>query len=148
MSNHKERAGHIKTHASKRLRMNLRILFVVYLVLLLVTLYQVIIAQAIFWQVLLSLVIGLTAGLISARMYKITWNKHEAEVVGRIDIYGVIVLVLFALFELNRNTIAGTYVHGPSLGAIGFVLITSALFGRILGTSRKILRVLKTEKII
>jgi uncharacterized integral membrane protein len=81
-------------------------------------------------------------------MYKITWDKHEAEVVGRIDIYGITVLVLFALFELNRNTIASTYVHGPSLGAIGFVLLTSALFGRILGTSRKILRILADEKII
>ena len=148
MSNRKEQAAHIKTHASKRLRLNLRILFVVYIVLLLVTLYQIVISQAIFWQVLLSIIIGLLAGLVSARMYKITWNKHEAEVVGRIDVYGIAVLLLFVLFELNRNTIAATYVHGPSLGSIGFVMLTSALFGRILGTSRKILRVLRDEKII
>ena len=148
MSNHTEHKKHIKTHASRRLRLNLRILFAVYLVLLGVTLYQVIAAQAIFWQVILALAIGLVAGLISARMYKITWDRHEAEVVGRIDIYGIAVLVLFAIFELNRNVIAGTFVHGPSLGSIGFVMITSALFGRILGTSKKILRVLIDEKII
>ena len=148
MSNHKERKGHIKTYASKRLRLNLHILLVVYFVLLIVTLYQVVVSQAIFWQVLLAMTIGLIAGIISSRMYKITWNKHEAEVVGQIDIYGIAVLILFVLFELNRNTIADTFVNGPSLGSIGFVMITSALFGRILGTSKKILHVLRDEKII
>ena len=148
MSNHKQHKANIRNHASRRLIMNLRILLVVYVVLLFVTLYQLVVSQAIFWQVLLAIVIGLAAGLISSRMYKISWNKHEATVVGRIDIYGIAVLVLFALFELNRNTIADTFVNGPSLGSIGLVMVTSALFGRILGTSRKILRVLRDEKII
>lgn len=148
MSDRKERATHIKAHASKRLRMNLRILSVVYVVLLCVTLYDVVISRALFSQVLLALIIGLAAGLISARMYKISWDKGEAKVVGRIDIYGLIVLVLFALFELNRNHIAELFSGSETLGSIGFVLITSALLGRILGTSRKILRVLADEKII
>jgi hypothetical protein len=148
MNNRKERSGHIKTHASKQLRINLRILSVVYVFLLLITLYNVIIAQAIFYQVVLAILIGLVAGVISARMYKITWDKNEEKVVGRIDIYGVIVLVLFILFELNRGIIADLFVNGESLGSISLVLITSALFGRILGTSKKILRVLADEMII
>lgn len=49
---HKEKATHIKTHASKRLRLNLRILSVVYLILLFVTLYDVVVSEALFSQVL------------------------------------------------------------------------------------------------
>jgi hypothetical protein len=148
MSDRKQRVEHIKTHASKRLRLNLRILSVVYVILLLITVYDVIIAQAIFYQVIIAVIIGLAAGVVSSRMYKITWDEHEDEVVGRIDIYGVIVLVLFALFELNRSSIAHLFAGGASVGSIGFVLITSALFGRISGTSRKILRVLMDQEII
>lgn len=148
MSSHKKHAELIKTHASKRLRLNLRILSVVYVVLFLITLYDLIIARTIFSQVLIAMIIGLVAGIVSARMYKITWDSDEAEVVGRIDAYGVVVLVLFILFELNRNRIAELFAGGASLGSIGFVLITSALFGRIFGTARSILRVLNDEKII
>ncbi|MDB5176427.1 MAG: hypothetical protein JWN75_95 [Candidatus Saccharibacteria bacterium] len=148
MSNRKQHAEHIKSHASNRLRLNLRILSVVYLGLLLFTLYDLTISDAIFYQVIIAIIIGISAGLISSRMYKISWDKNESKVVGRIDIYGIIVLVLFALFEFNRNSIADTFVDGPSLGSIGFVLITSALFGRIMGTSKKILRILADEKII
>jgi protein-S-isoprenylcysteine O-methyltransferase Ste14 len=111
-------------------------------------LYDLFISQALFSQVVIALVIGLIAGLISSRMYKISWDKDEAKVVGRIDIYGVIVLVLFVLFELNRNNIATLFSGSETLGSIGFVLLTSALLGRILGTSRRILRVLSDEKII
>jgi len=121
---------------------------VVYVVLFLITLYDLIIARTIFSQVLIAMIIGLVAGIVSARMYKITWDSDEAEVVGRIDAYGVVVLVLFILFELNRNRIAELFAGGASLGSIGFVLITSALFGRIFGTARSILRVLNDEKII
>jgi len=149
MSEHrKKQAKHIQTHASKKLRINLRILSAVYIILLLVTVYELFVTRALFSQVLIALIIGLAAGFISARMYKISWDKDSAKVVGRIDIYGVIVLVLFILFELNRNWIADLFSDGEALGSIGFVLITTALLGRILGTARRILQVLSAEKII
>jgi cytochrome c oxidase subunit IV len=148
MSERKTHIGHIKTHASKRLQMNLRILSVVYVVLLVVTLYELFESRAVFSQALIALIIGLFAGLVSARMYKISWNENEASVIGRIDIYGVVVLVLFIIFEFNKNYIAGLIASGESVGSIALVLLTSALFGRILGTSKKIIKVLKYEKII
>jgi predicted histidine transporter YuiF (NhaC family) len=107
-----------------------------------------VISQAIFWQVIVAIIIGLVAGIVSSRMYKITWNKHEAEVIGKIDLYGIVVLVLFIVFELNRTHVAELFASASSIGSIGFVLITAALFGRILGTSKKILQVLEQEKII
>jgi cytochrome c oxidase subunit IV len=148
MTERQERAKHIKTHASKRLRINLRILFVVFIILLVVTLYELFVSRALFSQVVIALIIGLTAGVISSRMYKISWDKNTAKVVGRIDIYGVIILVLFVVFELNRNWIANLFSGGETLGSISFVLITTALLGRILGTSRKIIQVLSNENII
>lgn len=148
MNERRKRAEHIKTHASKKLRTNLRILFVVYVALLLITVYEVFVSRALFSQVIVALIIGLTAGYISSRMYRISWNKDEAKVVGRIDIYGGIILALFVVFELDRNWIAGLFSSGEVLGSISLVLMTSTLFGRILGTSRKILRVLHDEEII
>jgi predicted Na+-dependent transporter len=148
MSERQKRAEHIKTHASKSLRVNLRILSVVYTVLLLITVYDLFISGALFSQVVIALIIGLIAGLVSTRMFKISWDKDKAQVVGRIDRFGVIVLVLFVLFELNRSRIAGLFSSGEALGSIGLVLIIGTLFGRILGISKKILRVLSDEEVI
>ena len=148
MSERRKQAKHIQTHASKKLRINLRILSIVYVILLLITIYELFVSHALFSQVLIAIVIGLSTGFISSRMYKISWDKDSAKVVGRIDIYGVIVLVLFVLFELNRTWIADLFSGGEALGSISFVLMTTALLGRVIGTSRKILQILSTEKII
>lgn len=143
-----ERARHIKKHASKKLQLNLRILFAVYAVLLIVTVYSATVSNAIFWQLAMGFIIGIIAGAISSRMYKISWDKDEAKVVGKIDIYGVVILVLFVLFELNRDHIARLFASGESLGAIGLTLITGALLGRILGTAQQIVRILISENIV
>jgi uncharacterized membrane protein len=148
MNDHRTHARHIKANASKRLRTNLRLLSVVCLVLIFVTGYNVVVTQAVFWQVMLAIIIGLTAGIISTRMYKITWSRHEAQVIGRMDGYGAAVLVLFIVFELNRNAIAQLFVSGEQIGTIALVLMTSALYGRILGTGRTILKVLNQQGII
>ena len=147
MSERQKRAEHIRVHASKKLRINLRILSIISIILLLITVYELFVSHTLFSQVFIALIIGFTTGLISSRMYKISWDRDEAKVVGRIDTYGVIVLILFILFELNRNWIAGLFSGSEVLGSVGFVLMTSALLGRIFGTSRKILHVLSDEKI-
>jgi len=148
MKDHRTHARHIKSNASKKLRTNLRLLSVVCLVLICVTGYNVVVTQTVFWQVVVAIAIGLVAGVISTRMYKITWSHHEAQVIGRMDRYGVIVLALFILFELNRNHIAELFVSGEAIGTFALVLVTSALYGRILGTARQILKVLEREGII
>ncbi len=124
------------------------LLYAVYSLLLLFTIYKLFVAGPNVFQVVVAVVIGLTAGLISSRMYKISWSKDEAKVVGRIDIYGLVVLVLFSLFEFNKDHIAHLFANGAIVGTISLVLLTSALFGRVLGTAKKILRVLREERII
>lgn len=148
MNRHSAKAQHIRTNASKRLRTNLRILSLVCVVLIVVTGYNVVVTQAIFWQVVLAIIIGLIAGVISTRMYKITWSHHEARVIGRMDSYGVIVLVLFILFELNRSHVAALFTSGQQVETIALVLMTSALYGRVLGTAKQILRVLAQQGIL
>ncbi len=146
MQKHRERVHHLKHNTSRRLRNNLRILLVVYLVLLIVTIYSAINSHAILWQVLVGFALGIIVGLVSSRMYKISWDEGEAKVIGRIDIYGVIVLVLFIVFELNRNNVARLFASGESLTAVGLTLITGALLGRVFGTSRQIVRIARSRK--
>lgn len=148
MSERQQNAKHIKKHASKRLRRNLQILSVVYAVLFVVTLYDVFVSGTLFSQVIIAVIIGLVAGIVSSRMYKISWDAGEEKVVGRIDIYGIVVLALFIVFELNRSWIAHFFASGTALGSLSLVLVTSALFGRMFGTAKKILRVLRDEAII
>lgn len=137
MKNKLERLGHIRNNASKKLRTNLRMLSVVYVVLFIVAMVVAIRSHTALWQVVLGFLIGIVAGLISSRMYKMSWDHHEAEVIGKIDIYGAVTLVLFIAFELNRDLIAGLFASGAAIGTISLTLIAGALYGRIIGTMNK-----------
>jgi len=148
MNERRKRSQHIKRHASKQLRVNLLIFSFVYAILVVVTLYNVTVSKAFFTEVLIALIIGFLAGFVSSRMYKISWNTDQAKVVGRIDLYGATILVLFIVFELNRDAVASLFTHGEAVGSVSLVLVTAALIGRIVGTSQKIIKILRSEKII
>jgi uncharacterized membrane protein len=144
----REHAQHIRQNAHKRLRLNLQIMFVVYVVLLFLTIFTAVRSHTAFWQVVLGFGIGAIAGVISSRMYKISWSRDESKVIGKIDIYGAIVLILFIIFELNRSSIAATFAPQEAIGAVGLALAAGALYGRLLGTGKKILAVLRQEKLL
>lgn len=135
----------IKTTSHKRLQRNLQILAAVYSILLLITIYHLFVSPVIWWQAALCIIIGLTVGILSSRMMKIDWDKDEEKVVGRMDIYGVIILALFILFEIFRSRIVELFAGGSSAGTLSLLLLAFTLCGRILGTAKKILTVAREQ---
>ena len=137
----KERRELIRKASHQRLRRNLQILAAVYIVLFLVTVYHLIATPVIWWQALLCIVLGLAVGIISSRMMKIDWDHDQEKAVGRIDIYGAIILVLFILFEIFRSKIIGLFASNGSVGTLSLLLLAFVLYGRIAGMARKILAI-------
>jgi hypothetical protein len=90
---------------------------------------------------------GIVVGIVSARMFHISWNKDAKKIVSRLDEYGVIILVLYILFELKREWIVSNFVQGAIIGPTSFSLLTGIMIGRVLGTRGRIVQVLREQKV-
>ncbi len=144
-SSHKKHRELVRHASHKRLRTNLRILAVVYIVLIIVTIAHLVGTPLLWWQALPSIVIGLGVGFISSRMLRISWDSEQSKVIGKMDIYGVIILILFIAFELLRGKLAGLFVSGDAISSASFLILTFAIYGRLVAMSSKIVAIAKRE---
>jgi hypothetical protein len=80
-------------------------------------------------------------------MFHISWNHDAKKVVSRFDVYGVIILVLYIFFEIFREKIVGYFTHDIQVGTVGFALLAGIMFGRVLGTRGKIMKILKEQHV-
>jgi hypothetical protein len=95
----------------------------------------------------LGLIAGIGIGIISSRMFHISWNKDAEKVISRLDIYGIIILILYIAFELSREKVVGYFTHDVEVGTVGFAVLAGIMLGRVMGTRGKIIQVLKKQKI-
>jgi hypothetical protein len=137
---------HVK-HIDKKLRRRLRIYFLISAILLLILLYNVI-RGALRWDLgIAALLVGIIVGIVASRMYHISWDKNAKKVISRLDIYGIIILVLYVLLEIFRERIVGFVTHDFEVGTIGFAILAGIMFGRVLGTRGKIIKVLNDQRV-
>jgi hypothetical protein len=92
--------------------------------------------------------IGLCIGVISARMYHLSWNHDAKKIVSRLDVVGIIILVLYMAFVIVRSKLIGYFVAAPMVGAVGFAITAGIMIGRVIGTRNAIIEILKKREII
>lgn len=134
-------------HIDKRLRFRLRLYFIIAAVLIVIMLFNFARGALRFDFGIISLLIGIGIGILASRMYHISWNHDAQKVVSRLDMFGIGILVLYAVFELSREKIVGFFTHNLEVGAVGLALLAGIMFGRVIGTRGKILEVLKEQKV-
>ena len=72
------------------------------------------------------------------------WDAEARRVVARVDRIGLVILVVVMIGHLSRNWLLGHWVHGALLTAVGVWISAGGLLGRVLGTRRGVLTVLRT----
>lgn len=95
-----------------------------------------------------GLAIGLIIGLVAARMFRLSWDKDARQVISRLDMFGVIILVLYLLISIFRNTILSEFVEKTYITGTSISIVTGVMIGRVFGTGRRIRAILKEEKIL
>lgn len=143
----KAQRTHARKHINPKLRRNLRLFLLISVVLVIVVIVESIRFHAVIWQVVLGLLVGIILGSLFARMYKISWDKDAQHVTSRIDLYGVGVLLLYVVFELFRDTIVHVFTHSESVPAISLALLAGTMYGRVIGSGRVIMKILKEQEI-
>jgi len=146
----KKVSGHeqVRHHIDKKLQTRLRLYFIIAIVLLLIVIYNILRGDLSLFLSLVTFVIGIVAGIVSARMFHLSWNRDAAKIVSHLDGLGVVILILYILFAFMRETLLSLYVAAPLIGAATFAILAGIMLGRVLGTRGRIIQILKEEKII
>lgn len=134
-------------HIDKRLQMRLRIYFIIAAVLLCIVIYNIGKGDINFFAAVGALVTGAFIGIITSRMFHLSWDKDARKVVSRLDMFGGVVLVLYILFEVFRDRIVGLLIHGPEVAAASFTVLAGVMIGRVLGTRGRIRTILKEQSV-
>lgn len=134
-------------HLDKRLRFRLYLYFIISLILLSILIYNIFIGALRLDYGLIGLAAGIGIGIITTRMFHISWSKDAKKVVSRLDTFGVGILILYVLFEFLRGTVIGFFTHGDQVATVGFAVLAGIMFGRVIGTRGKIIEILEEQKI-
>lgn len=127
--------------------MQLRIYVLISIILISILIYNVARGALSLNYGLLGLFIGIGIGIITSRMFHISWNKDAQKVVSRLDTFGIVILILYILFEIFKEKLVGYITHDVQVATTGFAILAGNMFGRIIGTRGKIMHILKEQKV-
>lgn len=137
-----------RQHVHKRLRLRLQIYFVLAVILLATTGYHLLHDDISWWPPLIALVVGAIIGVITSRLFQISWNEEDKRVVSRFDLLGSVILVGYLLFVLFRDQLLQLFVSGPVIFVVTLALFSGTMLGRTIGTGRKIVHTLRQQKLL
>lgn len=147
MGNHIVSREHARKHIDKRLRIRLRLYFLIAAIMVGIVIFNWAIGKLSLIFSLLGIGGGLIIGIVSSRMFHISWDHDAQKVVSQFDLFGGIILAGYIVFEISREWLFSQYIHGAIAGAITFAFIAGVMIGRVLGTRGKIRQVLKEQKV-
>ena len=83
-----------------------------------------------------GLMAGVVLGMVASRMQRLDWDSFEQRMVGRFDVLGVLVLLAYIAFALNRSRIVEAWVPAVHAPATSLAVLAGLMFGQVLGTRR------------
>lgn len=144
----KRTRAHLRKHVDKKLQRRLWLYAGISLVLIVIVLYEVAVGVMSLFFAAIGVGIGVILGILSARMFHISWDHDAQLIVSKLDQFGIVILVLYILVSIFRGQIVGHFIHGPAVGGVSLSIATGVMLGRVIGTRGKILKVLKQQGII
>jgi hypothetical protein len=86
---------------------------------------------------------GVPVGLLAARVHRFSWDTPTARVVARVDRAGLVILACVVVASLARDWLFAHWATGALLAALGLWVSAGTLTGRVLGTRRGVVAVLR-----
>jgi hypothetical protein len=139
--------NHVR-HIDKKLKFRVRLYSLISLVMLGIVLYEIFIKILPLSFAIAGIFLGLFLGIISARMYRLSWSKDAKKIVSRLDTVGIVILVCYMAFVIVRSKLIGYFVAAPMVGAVGFSITAGIMIGRLIGTRNAIMEILKDRELI
>src|SRR4051812_18591780 len=128
------RREHVKKHVNNRLQIQLRLYVLIAIIMGLIVIYDLFTGHLSLLFTVLGILVGLVIGIISSRMFHISWDHDAKKVISQVDTIGVIVIIGYVLFEIGREYVFKHYIDSTLTGALTFAFIYDMLSGRVIGT--------------
>lgn len=136
-----------KKHLHKKVILNLKIFMVISVVLSAIVVYEIFTNRVSPLLAALGLMLGISVGIFTARMYLFSWDKDARQVISRLDLLGIGILILYILASIFRTRIIGFFVQPSYVTGMSVSVVTGLMIGRILGTGQKITKILKEQNL-
>lgn len=134
-----------RNHLDKKLVFRLRMYFVISTVLFGIVLFEVLSGRVSFLLAMIGLIIGVTIGVIAARMFVLSWHHDAKKVISQLDTIGVVILALYIVFAIFRSKIIGEFVPASYVTGASLSVVSGIMIGRVFGTGQKIVSILKEQ---
>lgn len=108
--------------------------------------YETALSEISYLFVLVGLIIGISTGIVVGRMFNIEWHEEKDKVIARLDIIGIIILIIYIAISIARNWIFAHWFAGLKLTAFTFSFAEGVMIGRIISFQFNIKKVLKREE--
>ena len=135
-------------HLDKKLVFRLRLFVTISIVMIGIVGYDTFVNVLSIEFAILGVLAGVFGGILSARMYHLSWDHDAKKIVSRLDVIGIIILAFYIVFVIFRSNLIGFFVQGPQVGAIGFSITSGTMIGRVIGTRGAIIKILEEREII
>lgn len=136
--------GYIDTHIIKRLR----IYMIVLLVMLIIIVFEIFQGTFSIPLVIVGILTGMMLGIIVSRMYRLSWDEENNNVIDSMDWIGAVILVFYLIFIFTRASLLENWVQGAPLMAIILSLTAGTMLTRVLITRRGVAKILRAWKIM
>lgn len=139
-----ERRAAYRTYVDSRLRNQLRLFFVILVVMVVLDTVRMVRGGVNPLWALAGFLVGLVLGIVLSRTKALGWDASEHMVAGTTDAIGAAILALYIIFIMFKTKLVGEVIDDPNtVGVVGLSLTAGAMFGRIHFTLRGIGRVLR-----
>ena len=140
----KDRRTQARQRIDRSIRLRVTIYSVIFLVMAVLVVVDVVrIGGSAVLPVVICLVGGVAVGLVVSRMFRIGWDAVSGRVVGRIDVVGAVILVLYIAFSVFRSRLVGLWVEAPVAGVASLAVLAGVMAGQVVGTRNGVVRVFR-----
>jgi hypothetical protein len=137
-----------KKYVDKKLVFRVRLLFLIFVVLFGIVIFETAEGRGDILFTLISFLIGVVVGFLVGRIFSIKWHEDVNKVVSSIDRVGIAIIILYILFSLVRHQVLGQLFHGEDLTLLSLSLISGIMFGRVFSALRNIRKILVHKKLL
>jgi len=131
------------TYIDKKLLRRIYIYFIFSIIMFIVSLYEL---YATNYKLIYAIIIELIwiwIWLLITRMFHISWNKEQKQVISKIDVLWWIILTLYIIFSIIRHYIFNLYLPNNLILPVTFSLISWIMVWRFIWMKYKVIKILK-----
>jgi hypothetical protein len=93
-------------------------------------------------------VAGIIIGYLVGKIFNIRWHEDTHKVITGVDRLGFVLIVAYIVFRLASDRLLDHLFHGEDLTIMTYSLLGGILIGRAFSVGRRVVAILREQKII